>query len=164
MQKHILSTVMPKLKHLCAKGVSRKRSRNNGARGVCSYIDRWKWPAKDNDYIFPATRSDSKEVHRCKDTVCKAIGRLRPSFVPPKNHNVHTDTIRSHSGRQRMVNDLKSSGIPDEVAMSFARICDKRTFAGYGQLTDEQTGASLEKNKVLKRTMAETYKLQKKGK
>ncbi len=145
----------------------RKRPRNNGARGVCSYIDRWKWLAKDNDYLFPATRRDSKEVHQCKDTVWKTIARLRQNFLPPKNHNVHTDTIRSHSGRHRMVNDLKSSGIPDDVATSFARICDKRTFAGYGQLTNEQTGASLEKNKALKRTMAETYKLsnkQKKGK
>lgn len=60
-----------------------------------------------------------------------------------------------------MVNDLRGAGVPDNIAMSFARICDKRTFAGYGQLTDEQTGISLEKNVSFKRTISETYKLDK---
>jgi len=58
-----------------------------------------------------------------------------------------------------MVNDLKGAGVPDDIAMSFARICDKRTFSGYGELTDEQIGISLEKNCSFKRTISETYKL-----
>ena len=161
MRKHILSTVMPKLKQLRDRGISKRRSRKQGARGTIIYQDRWAWPSEENDYLFPSERSDSKEVHRCKDTVCKAIGRLRKTFQPPKNHYVHTHAIRSHSGRHRMVNDLRGAGVPDNIAMSFARICDKRTFAGYGQLTDEQTGISLEKNVSFKRTISETYKLDK---
>ena len=38
--------------------------------------------------------------------------------------------------------------------MKFARICDVRTFLGYGELTDEQTGASLEKSVPLKNVFA----------
>eukprot|EP00435_Cladocopium_sp_Y103_P020787 s5396_g5.t1 len=152
---------MPKLKQLRDKGISKKRSRKQGARGTITYHDRWAWPPEENDYLFPAERSDSKETHRCKDTVCKAIGRLRKTFQPPKNHYVHTHAIRSHSGRHRMVNDLRGAGVPEDIAMSFARICDKRTFAGYGQLTDEQTGVSLEKNTSFKRTISETCKLDK---
>ena len=57
--------------------------------------------------------------------------------------------MRSHRGRHRSINDMKNAKITHDVAMKFAHISDVRTFMGYGELTDEQTGVALEKSTTL---------------
>ena len=61
-----------------------------------------------------------------------------------------------------MINDLKVAKVTDEVAMKFARISDRRTFMGYGELTDEQAGRSLEDNKELLQALKHLYDIGKK--
>jgi len=56
-----------------------------------------------------------------------------------------------------MVNDLKNSGVSMEVGMAYARIRDKKTYAGYGRLVEDQVGAALESNAVLKKTLRNLY-------
>ena len=146
VRKTMLSAVFPLLKSLRDKGKCKKRSVKQGALGVVNYFDVWNWPQQDIDYLFPSMRSDAKEAHRGKDTVCKAISRLRKTFQPPKGVFVEKEKIRSHSGRHRSINDMKNAKIRHDVAMKFARIADVRTFMGYGELTDEQTGVALEKS------------------
>ena len=82
VHKTMISAVLPLLKSLRCK--CRKRSVNKGAFGVVNYFDVWKWPQQDVHYLFPPMRSDAKEAHRGKDTVCKAISRLRKTFQPFK--------------------------------------------------------------------------------
>ena len=128
-----------------------------GALGVVNYFDVWNWPQQDINYLFPSMRSDAKEAHRGKDTVCKAISRLRKTFQPPKGAVVEKEKIGSHSGRHRSINDMKNAKIAHDVAMKFARISDVRTFMGYGELAEEQTGVALEKSTTLKNTLQGIY-------
>ena len=72
-------------------------------------------------------RSDSADIHRNKDTACKAVSRLRATFEPGPGHYINTGLIRTHSGRHRMINDCKHAGLADDISMHFARITDKRT-------------------------------------
>ncbi len=128
MVKHVLKPAMVKLRRLRDVGVAKVRTRNKGLMGMVRETDRWKFPSEEDKYLFPAIRSDCHTKHVNKDTVCRAISRIRSSFEPPKNLYVQKGTIRSHSGRHRMVNDLKRCGVADGTAMHFARIVDRRTF------------------------------------
>ncbi|CAE7031475.1 unnamed protein product [Symbiodinium sp. CCMP2592] len=163
VHKSMLSALVPFLKSLRSKGKAKKRYQKKGVRGVVAFFDTWKWPAKDTDYLFPSHRSDAKTEHRSKDTVTKSIGRLRLTFAPPAEVFVEAEKIRSHSGRHRAINDMKNANISQHVAMKFARISDVRTFLGYGELTDEQTGASLEKSVPLKSILQKMYVKSKKN-
>ena len=147
VHKHVLSTVAPFLRALRSKGCKRKRIQKKGARGTVVWTDEWSWPTAGR--LFPSTRSDAHDTHRNKDTVCKRISALRKTFDPPHHLIVDQTKIRSHSGRHRMINDRKVAKGTDEVAMTVARSSDRRTFMGYGELTDEQAGRSLEDNKEL---------------
>ena len=125
VRKPLLSALHPLLKHLRTHGLTCKRNRARGILGRSSFKDTWTWP-KGDALLFPSVRSDCKTTHRCKNTVCKAIQRLRVTFVSPKGVWLDTSRVRSHSGRQRMVQDLKLASVPEEVAMLYARIADTR--------------------------------------
>ena len=127
MYKKIMPPLLKKVKDLKAKGVKRKRSKNAGARGVTRVDDIWAWPKKPRQFLFPSKRVDAVESCMVKNTVCKAVTRLRKTFRPPAGSCLEVDSIRSHSGRHRFINDCKSSGLADSVVMSFARISDQRT-------------------------------------
>lgn len=130
MTKHVLTSIRPMLQNLKSKGVKRKRTKAQGARGKIHFQDVWKWPTEGKNFLFPSDRADAWDSHRNKDTACKAVSRLRASFNPGAGQCLNTALIRTHSGRHRMINDCKSSGLPDDVAMHFARIVDKRTHVG----------------------------------
>ena len=157
VNKSLLGAFLPFLKSLRDNAKSRKRSRNMGVRGQVSFRDCWTWPENDDDFLFPANRADAKDSHRVKDTACKAVARLRKTFKPPKSAFVEAEKIRTHSGRHRMINDLKESNISQQVAMKFARISDVRTFLGYGELTEEQVGRALEHNGNLRAKLQKVY-------
>ena len=127
MTKHVLTSVRPMLQKLKSKGIRRKRAQKRGVLGVVKYTDSWKWPSQGKDYLFPSDRSDAGDVHRNKDTACKAVSRLRESFNAGRGKFLNNKLIRTHSGRHRMINDCKSAELADDVAMHFARIVDKRT-------------------------------------
>ena len=151
MKKCILKAILPQLQHLKMRGVKRTRKRKCGARGCESYVDQWKW-SKGEEYLFPSQRTGK---HMKKDAVCHSIARVRKSFHCDIDD---TSSVRSHSGRHRMINDLKASSIPPDAGMMFARIKDKKTWAGYGQLTPSQCSTVLQKNKDLQRTLQNVYK------
>lgn len=90
-----------------------------------------------------------------KDSACHAIVKVRETFDHPEINN---KAIRSHSGRHRMINDLKSNQVPEEAGMMYARIKDRKTWAGYGKLTPTQCGDVLERNKSFKKTLSTMYK------
>ena len=142
--KHVMKAAMTKLRSLRDKGITKIRPRNKGMWGRVREMDRWQFPAEESDFLFPATRADSHSRHISKNTVCRAIGRIRKTFNPPSHLHVQSELIRSHSGRHRMVNDLKRCGIADGTAMHYARIVDRRTYLGYGALDDTQTGKALQ--------------------
>lgn len=127
--KHVMKAAMAKLRLLRERGVGKMRMKQKGMWGLVKEMDRWKFPTDMDEFLFPASRQDCDTPHMNKNTVCKAIARIRGSFDPP-NLTVQTQTIRSHSGRHRMVNDLKRCGVPDGTAMHFARIVDRRTGRG----------------------------------
>ena len=52
---------------------------------------------------------------------------------------------------------MKNAKITHDVAMKFARISDIRTFMGYGELTDGQSGVALEKSIALKSSLKGIY-------
>lgn len=149
MKKCILKAILPQLQHLKTRGVKRTRKRNCGARGYESHVDHWKWPKAD-EYLFPSKRTGN---HMKKDAVCHSIAKARKLF-----HCDIDGSVRSHSGRHRMINDLKASSIPSDAGMMFARIKDKKTWAGYGQLTPLQCSTVLQKNKDLQKTLQKLYK------
>ena len=164
VDKRILGALLPKLLKLKQKGVRKKRQRRAGARGFVSWMDVWTWPEKPSGYLFPSHRLDAKETRRTKDTACKAVARLRKLFAPRCKEPPVTRTIRTHSARHRMINDLKISDIPDAISMRMARIKDHNTFTKYGQLSDHQVGAALDGSKRLKKTLEETYGIKKANK
>ena len=103
-----------------------------------------------------ADRMDCNSEGHHKDTVCKAISCLRSTFEEPTDR-----TIRSHSGRQTMVNTLKASGLADDIAM-YARISDKQPFHGYGSFTPMQASEFIKKRKALRTSVARVYGASKK--
>ena len=127
VQKHILNVVLPTIKSLRDRGVRRRRKQRRGVFGEVTYMDVWLWPKSAGEYLFPSDRSDSVEAHRVKDTACAAVARVRKSFSPPDSSFLNVNQIRTHSGRHRFINDCKASGLPDVIAMKFARITDQRT-------------------------------------
>lgn len=156
-EKPMLSLLFPMLKKLKTHGKSRRRTKLQGVRGRVTFFDKWCWPSGPADYLFPSGRCHSKTPHHNKDSVCKAICRIRRTFKPPRNVFVENEKIRSHSGRHRMINDLKSAEVSQDVAMKFARIGDVRTFQGYGCLTSQQTAEALERNGRFKKQLKAAY-------
>ena len=145
-RKPMLKEAKRILTWLKEKGLKRKRTRRAGIRGVTVSWDTWYWPK--SGYLFPASRIDSVKKHRVKDTVCKTISRLRKSY-----EGVLAGRIRSHSARHSMINLLKTSGIPDQVGMLFARISDQDVYDVYGNMTLSQATTILKKNKTLKASL-----------
>ena len=138
------------LQSLKKKGVKRKHTRNCGARGSVTFVDHWEWP-KPGAYLFPSQRTSGRVK---KDAVCHSIVKARKSF----DRDIDTTKVRSHSGRHRMINDMKSSSIPPEAGMMFARIKDKKPWASYGQLSPSQCREVLQKNQCLQKQMQKVYK------
>ena len=151
----ILKPTLPTLHRLRKQGKSRRRTRECGSRGKKQFKDSWTWPS-GNAFLFP-NRAGTGHIE--KDCVCHAITKARKTFVPPANHAAMLEPrrIRSHSGRHRMINDLKNNGIPCEAGMTYARIKDKKTYDRYGKMDQEQSGKVLNQNKGLKRTLAAMY-------
>ena len=89
----------------------------------------------------------------------KAIGRARATFVPqPEFHGyVDNKTIRTHSARHRMINDMKSTKVPKTVGMRYTRIFDQVIHDAYGALLDHQAGKILEGNRELNERLAKMY-------
>lgn len=115
--------------------------------------DSWSWPKKSKEFLFPSTK-DGKPLS--KDVVAHAIGRARRTFSPPGGY-MDVSKIRSHSGRHRMINDLKAAGISTEVGMAHARIKHRKTYDSYGIMSQEQIGFALNSNKALKKRMNKLY-------
>ena len=151
VKKCILSAVFPKLQMLKQRGVKVTRKRSCGGRGVQKVIDSWTWPKQPGGFLFPSARGG----HMKKDAACHSIVKARKTF---ECSLTDTSRVRSHSGRHRMINDLKSSCIPADAGMFFARMKDKKTWASYGQLTPTQCTAVLEKNQDLKGALRKVYK------
>jgi len=151
----MLAATLPTLRRLKAHGKSKRRTRQCGARGKVAIQDVWRWP-KNSDFLFP-NRYGSGPMK--KDIVCHQICKVRKTFVPPKGQSAmfEPNRVRSHSGRHRMINDLKTCGVASDAAMTYARIKDKKTFDRYGQLDQEQSGKVLNKNRGLKRTLENMY-------
>ena len=136
--------------------MSRTRTKHAGARGFEKLKDDWKWPKDHGDYLFPS--SWSPICPRNKDVISHAIVKSRKTFqTTPDQGLVHPETIRSHSSRHRMVNDMKNAGVSMEVGMAFSRIKDKKTYLNYGRLVEDQVGAALENNPVLRKTLKSLY-------
>ena len=66
-------------------------------------------------------------------------------------------SVRSHSGRHTMINQLKEAGLPDDINMMYARICDRQTYAGYGVFSEDQAAHVLHKSKKLRAAVATIY-------
>ncbi len=56
-----------------------------------------------------------------------------------------------------MINDMKTSAVATDAAMTYARIKHKKTFDKYGKLDQEQSGKLLNQNRVLKKTLKKMY-------
>ena len=153
--KHMLKGILPALKKLKQKSIRKKRTSKKGCFGVVTAWDVWKWP-QDGSYLFPSCRTDAKDPVRNKDTCCKAVARLRTAFFP-KGASECGQRVRTHSGRHRMINDLKRAQVPDEIGMVFARIHDRKTYLGYGQINAEQTATILSNNKKLTTNLLKMY-------
>ena len=151
----LLGAVLPSLRGLRTKGKSYKRTLKCGARGVKKFQDEWRWPSS-GQYLFPNQWGTGPKT---KDAVCHAISKARKSFKPPKNQAAMLEPhrIRSHSGRHRMINDMKTSAVATDAAMTYARIKHKKTFDKYGKLDQEQSGKLLNQNRVLKKTLKKMY-------
>lgn len=152
VRKPLLPNVLKVLCKLRQSGIQKKRTARQGGRGQVQWMDRWVWPK--HGHMFPADRPDSKESHRCKNTVSKAILRLRASFTHPAD-----GVIRSHSARHSMVNTLKVSGVPEHIGMFYARIKDPKVYKGYGGMTTQQATDLLRKHKGLGKNLAAHHKV-----
>ena len=124
-----------------------------GMRGQERICDHWKWPSRASGFLFPSKYKPGRPMS--KDVVSHAIVKARRSFNLPC---VNTESIRSHSGRHRFINDMKMCNVPCEVGMLQSRIKDFKTYQSYGKLNEEQVARSLDKNRSLKRTMETVYK------
>ena len=97
-----------------------------GMWGMQSFQDSWHFPTQPHPFLFPSLRAHATSQRLTKDTVCRAIARVRENFGPPKNVQAfQKQGVRSHSGRHRMVSDMKRCEVPDITAMHFARIVDR---------------------------------------
>ena len=134
------------VRKLQEEGISVSRVRNTGLRGVQSFSDTWLWPEEPEDYIFPASRRDSKETRRSKDVVARAIRKARQTFKVPHIPEVQPGRIRSHSGRHRCINDMKHHNVDREVGKKFARSADGGVYERYGKLSAQQAGKKLQQN------------------
>ena len=94
--KHVMKAAMAKLRSLRDKGVAKMRSRNKGMWGMVKEMDRWKFPPDPDDFLFPASRNDCHTRHTNKNTVCKAIARIRDSFDPPVTVQFILDGKKEH--------------------------------------------------------------------
>jgi hypothetical protein len=122
---------------------------------VATYVDTWAW---SDNFLFPSSRSDARSPKRCKDTVCKAISRIRKTFrAQDGTKDFASCSIRSHSGRHRKINDLKYSGVVQETAAKYAFIDDMRTYEGYGRLNYVQAGAQIAANAQVEALISSCY-------
>ena len=128
------------VRKLQEEGVSVNRMRNTGLQGVKATNDIWTWPEEPEDYLFPATRRDSRKGRRTKDTVSKAIRKALHTFKVPHIPEVRPDRIKSHSGRHRCITDRKQHTVDREVGEKFARISDDGVYEKYGKLSSQQAG------------------------
>lgn len=103
------------------------------------------------------TRRPSSTYLDNQDTASAAIRRARASFVPPAGTDVKIGNIRSHSSRQRAINDLKVTGVSAPVGKRFARIVSDRVWEGYGQLTTDQVDAGLKQAPAFQQMQNEIY-------
>ncbi|CAE7696987.1 unnamed protein product [Symbiodinium sp. CCMP2592] len=138
-------------------GHSEQRTRRFGSRGYVTYQDSWSWPTDPEAFLFPATRKDAVAKHMNKDTASAAIRRARASFVPPAGTDVKISSIRSHSSRQRAINDLKVTGVSTPIGKRFARIVSDRVWEGYGQLTTDQVDAGLKQATAFQQLQNQIY-------
>ena len=145
------------VRKLQEEGVSVNRMRNTGLQGVKAASDIWTWPEEAEDYLFPATRRDSRQGRRTKDTVSKAIRKARHTFKVPHIPEVRPDRIRSHSGRHRCINDMKQHNVDREVGKKFARITDDGVYEKYGKLSSQQAGKKLRQNMELQTFWKQMY-------
>ena len=128
------------------EGVSVRRQRNTGVRGMQAVTDEWFWPEDPEHHLFQAKRRDSKLVRASKDTVARAIRRARRTFHVPHIPEVQPGKIRSHSGRHRCINDMKEHNVEREVGKKYARISDETVYDRYGKLSAQQAGKKLLQN------------------
>ncbi|OLQ03028.1 hypothetical protein AK812_SmicGene14072 [Symbiodinium microadriaticum] len=150
--KWIISSSRASLQRLRDKGLVVRRKRQAGARGQVTVREEWKWPRGDA-LLFESEGRPGKP--RTKDVVSHAIVRARKTF---QAEHIDRSRIRSHSGRHRMIQDMKASGVADHVGMAHARIKSVKTYQSYGQLEDAQTAKALESNRKLKATVKQIYK------
>ena len=156
VRKPLLQAALPLLRKLQTSGKSTWRLRGFGARGKKRVREHWQWPKSDG-YLFP---NQAHNGPMSKDRACHAIARARTSFCPRRQGPgplLSTQSIRSHTGRHRMINDMKKCNISADAGMVFARIKHKRTYDLYGRMDQVQTGKVLNANKGLKRTLKEVY-------
>lgn len=154
VHKRMMTAYMAKLQSLRKHGKSRRRSRECGARGKRSFIDKWVWP-KGSSYLFPNRKGND---HIKKDVVCHNISKAKKTFSPPASCRIQdVQLVRSHSARHRKINDLKNSGVAPDAGMTFARIKHKKTWDLYGKLDQTQAGDALQRNKKLQKTLKALY-------
>eukprot|EP00969_Alexandrium_andersonii_P114936 5082994-Alexandrium_andersonii.AAC.1 len=108
IQKPMLSIALDAFLFLKSEGKALLRLRRVRGGKVRVYQDTWTW---SESLLFKAERSDSKLEVRNKDSLGKALRRARANFGPYVDGHKTT----SHSGRHRMVNDLKQAGIHQEA-------------------------------------------------
>ena len=145
------------IRKLQEDGISVERVKNTGLRGLQTATDIWNWPEEPGDYLFPATRRDSKQSRRTKDAVARAIRQARKTFKVPHIPEVQSDRIRSHSGRHRCINDMKQHNVEREVGKKFARITDDGVYEKYGKLSAQQAGKKLHQNLELQTVWKHMY-------
>ena len=145
------------VRKLQEEGVNIKRQKNTGLRGVQDVNDAWNWPDDPENFLFPASRRDSKEARRTKDVVAKAIRKARATFRVPHIPEVQPNRIRSHSGRHRCINDMKQHNVDREVGKKIARITDDGVYERYGKLSAQQAGKKLRQNQELQALWKQMY-------
>ena len=145
------------VRKLQEEGVSVCRVKSTGFRRPQAVDDSWNWPEEPEDYLFPASRRDSKHSRRTKDTVARAIRKARQTFKVPHIPEVQPNRIRSHSGRHRCINDMKQHNVEREVGKKFARITDDGVYEKYGKLSAQQAGKKLRQNVELQTFWKQMY-------
>ena len=154
--KKVSPAVAQILLKLKSDGASATRHRKNGARPAKEYQDVWSW---SDGPLFPATRPDSRSPMRVKDTACKAIIRIRRSFIAADSTGraVPTYSIRTHSGRHHKINQMKRNSVPQEAAGKYAAIENEQVYARYGKLTAHQAGSIVAANRGVELAVQSSY-------
>ena len=116
MLKWIISFSRASLQRLRDNGLVARRKCQAGARGQVTVREEWKWPRGDA-LLFESEGRPGKP--RTKDVVSHAIVCARKTFQAER---IDRSRIRPHSGRHRMIQDMKVSGVADHVGMAHARI------------------------------------------